>query len=264
MIGDGEAAQVAGHHRDADAVASPGWASPGPTVVVAVGGGHGDRRRRVRRRRLPPGRGRRARADHAARHGRRRHRRQDRREPARGQEPGRRLLAAGGRALRHRPARRRCPSGSGAAGYGEMAKYHFLTGDDLVALPARRAHRPLRRHQGRRRGRRRDRAPAGGPLLNYGHTLAHALEIAGHHDLRHGEAVAIGLVFAAELAADAGAHRPGARRRAPRGGGRATAWRPSVPPGLDRDAAARRSWRATRRRSTASRSCSTARVASRW
>jgi 5-deoxy-5-amino-3-dehydroquinate synthase len=37
-------------------------------------------------------------------------------------------------------------------------------------------------------------------LLNYGHTLAHALETAGHYDLRHGEAVAIGLVFAAELA----------------------------------------------------------------
>ncbi|MEO6121978.1 MAG: 3-dehydroquinate synthase, partial [Acidimicrobiales bacterium] len=37
-------------------------------------------------------------------------------------------------------------------------------------------------------------------LLNYGHTLAHALETAGHYNLRHGEAVAIGLVFAARLA----------------------------------------------------------------
>ncbi len=37
-------------------------------------------------------------------------------------------------------------------------------------------------------------------LLNYGHTLAHALETVGHYDLRHGEAVAIGLVFAARLA----------------------------------------------------------------
>ncbi|MGH8975766.1 MAG: 3-dehydroquinate synthase, partial [Acidimicrobiia bacterium] len=36
--------------------------------------------------------------------------------------------------------------------------------------------------------------------LNYGHTLAHALETAGHYDLLHGEAVAVGLVFAAELA----------------------------------------------------------------
>jgi len=37
--------------------------------------------------------------------------------------------------------------------------------------------------------------------LNYGHTLAHALETLGHYGLLHGEAVAVGLVFAAELAA---------------------------------------------------------------
>ena len=37
--------------------------------------------------------------------------------------------------------------------------------------------------------------------LNYGHTLAHALETAGAHDLHHGEAVAVGLVFAGALAA---------------------------------------------------------------
>ena len=37
--------------------------------------------------------------------------------------------------------------------------------------------------------------------LNYGHTLAHALETAGRYDLLHGEAVAVGLVFAAGLAA---------------------------------------------------------------
>lgn len=42
-------------------------------------------------------------------------------------------------------------------------------------------------------------------ILNYGHTLAHALEAAAfgpdaRWDLRHGEAVAVGLVFAAELA----------------------------------------------------------------
>ena len=40
----------------------------------------------------------------------------------------------------------------------------------------------------------------GRAILNYGHTLGHALETAGRYDLRHGEAVAIGLVFAAELA----------------------------------------------------------------
>ena len=32
--------------------------------------------------------------------------------------------------------------------------------------------------------------------LNYGHTLAHALETVGAYELLHGEAVAIGLVFA--------------------------------------------------------------------
>ena len=37
-------------------------------------------------------------------------------------------------------------------------------------------------------------------VLNYGHTLAHALEIATDHALLHGEAVAIGLVFAGHLA----------------------------------------------------------------
>ncbi len=36
--------------------------------------------------------------------------------------------------------------------------------------------------------------------LNYGHTLAHALETVGEYDLHHGEAVAIGLVFAGALA----------------------------------------------------------------
>jgi 3-dehydroquinate synthetase len=36
--------------------------------------------------------------------------------------------------------------------------------------------------------------------LNYGHTLAHALETAGGYGLLHGEAVAVGLVFAAALA----------------------------------------------------------------
>jgi 3-dehydroquinate synthase len=37
--------------------------------------------------------------------------------------------------------------------------------------------------------------------LNYGHTLAHALETIGHYGLLPGEAVAVGLVFATELAA---------------------------------------------------------------
>jgi 3-dehydroquinate synthase len=46
--------------------------------------------------------------------------------------------------------------------------------------------------------------------LNYGHTLGHALErLAGYRDLRHGEAVAIGMVFAARVAEATGLAAPG-------------------------------------------------------
>ena len=91
------------------------------------------------------------------------------------------------------------------SGLGEMAKYHFLTGDDLSALPlddrvARCVAIKAAVVAADEREMRRDNGP-GRALLNYGHTLAHALETAGRFDLRHGEAVAIGLVFAAELAA---------------------------------------------------------------
>ena len=40
--------------------------------------------------------------------------------------------------------------------------------------------------------------------LNYGHTLGHAIEIHTKYQLRHGEAVAIGMVFVAEMAAARG------------------------------------------------------------
>lgn len=88
-------------------------------------------------------------------------------------------------------------------GLGELAKYHWLGGGRLDELPLpERVARCVRlkadvvASDERESGRR--------ALLNYGHTLAHALEIAGGHDLRHGEAVAIGLVYAAELARAAG------------------------------------------------------------
>ncbi|GAA2166691.1 3-dehydroquinate synthase [Actinomadura napierensis] len=41
-------------------------------------------------------------------------------------------------------------------------------------------------------------------ILNYGHTLAHAIEKAEDYKFRHGHAVAIGMVYAAELARLAG------------------------------------------------------------
>jgi 3-dehydroquinate synthase len=40
----------------------------------------------------------------------------------------------------------------------------------------------------------------GREALNYGHTLGHAIERAEHYRVRHGEAVAVGMVFVAELA----------------------------------------------------------------
>lgn len=41
-------------------------------------------------------------------------------------------------------------------------------------------------------------------ILNYGHTLGHALEHVEDYRLRHGEAISVGMVFAAELAHAAG------------------------------------------------------------
>ncbi|MEI6038822.1 MAG: 3-dehydroquinate synthase [Actinomycetes bacterium] len=38
-------------------------------------------------------------------------------------------------------------------------------------------------------------------ILNYGHTFGHAVEKYSHYEIRHGEAVSIGLVFAAQLSA---------------------------------------------------------------
>jgi 5-deoxy-5-amino-3-dehydroquinate synthase len=85
------------------------------------------------------------------------------------------------------------------SGCGEMAKYHFLGGADLVDLPL--DQRVARCVEIKARFVGEDERESGRrALLNYGHTLAHALETAGHYDLRHGEAVAVGLVFAARLA----------------------------------------------------------------
>lgn len=93
-----------------------------------------------------------------------------------------------------------------ACGRGEMAKYHFLTGDDLLSLPLdeRVARCVAIKAEVVGGDERESIAPPPGArsraVLNYGHTLAHALETAGDHSLRHGEAVAIGLIYAANLA----------------------------------------------------------------
>ena len=88
------------------------WARLGPHPGRRGGGRRrrrGHRHRRLRGRRLPPRHPRRPRAHHAARPDRRRHRRQDGREPARGQEPRRRVLAAGRGAVRHSTCWPPCP-----------------------------------------------------------------------------------------------------------------------------------------------------------
>ncbi|MHB8671574.1 MAG: 3-dehydroquinate synthase family protein [Acidimicrobiales bacterium] len=112
------------------------------------------------------------------------------------------------------------------SGLGEMAKYHFLGAGDLgemtlpervarcvavkaavvasdereamssspAAVPASAVPAPAEQ------GAVPQPRPGARATLNYGHTLAHALETAGGYGLRHGEAVSVGLVFAAELA----------------------------------------------------------------
>ena len=88
-------------------------------------------------------------------------------------------------------------------GQGEMAKYAFLGVADLPdlaledAVAACVACKAAVVADDEREGGRR-------AILNYGHTLGHALETAGSYDLRHGEGVAIGLIYAAELASRLG------------------------------------------------------------
>ncbi len=94
------------------------------------------------------------------------------------------------------------------SGLGEMAKYAFLGVEDLDDLPL--VEQVARCVAAKAAVVAADEREAGARArLNYGHTLAHALEavgLAGDEgdpgalDLRHGEAVAIGLVFAARLA----------------------------------------------------------------
>jgi len=91
------------------------------------------------------------------------------------------------------------PENEMRCGLGEIAKYHFLSGDDLLKLemPERVARCVKIKAEivsaDEREGGRR-------ALLNYGHTLGHALERSGNFSLAHGEAVAIGMIFAAHLA----------------------------------------------------------------
>ena len=85
------------------------------------------------------------------------------------------------------------------SGYGEMAKYHFLGSGNLDDLNLE--EKIARCVEIKAQVVASDEREAGTrAILNYGHTLGHALETTKNYDLRHGEAIAIGLVFAAELA----------------------------------------------------------------
>ncbi len=85
------------------------------------------------------------------------------------------------------------------SGYGEMAKYHFLGSGNLDGLNLE--EKIARCVEIKAQVVASDERETGTrAILNYGHTLGHALETSENYDLRHGEAIAIGLVFAAELA----------------------------------------------------------------
>jgi 5-deoxy-5-amino-3-dehydroquinate synthase len=86
------------------------------------------------------------------------------------------------------------------SGLGELAKYHFLTGQDLASLPLEERIAAAVSIKAAAVSADERETTGVRATLNYGHTLGHALETVGKYDLRHGEAVAIGLVYAARLA----------------------------------------------------------------
>lgn len=125
------------------------------------------------------------------------------------------------------------PPAEFSSGMGELAKYHFLGGGQLDRLALRervaacvRIKADVVAEDETESGRR--------AILNYGHTLAHSLEAASRYQLRHGEAVAVGLLYAAELAAELGRidrdHVEEHRRVID-----AYGLEPSIPAGLDPD-----------------------------
>ena len=85
------------------------------------------------------------------------------------------------------------------SGLGEVAKYSLLGVDVTAETPLVDMVTSCVEHKAAVVGND-ERDHGARALLNYGHTLAHALETSGSYQLRHGEAVAVGLVFAARVA----------------------------------------------------------------
>ena len=181
------------------------WGLTRGDVVVAVGGGVVTDTAGFAAAVLPPGRAGRARPDDAARPGRRRHRRQDRREPARGQEPRRRVLAAVGGAVRHRG-----PRHAAAREYRSgLARWPSTTSSASTTCstsPSTSASPPACGARPRWSAPTSARAAAGRSSTTATRWPTPSRPPGGY-DLRHGEAVGIGLVYAAELALPARPHR---------------------------------------------------------
>ncbi|MBD0292348.1 MAG: 3-dehydroquinate synthase [Jiangellaceae bacterium] len=109
-------------------------------------------------------------------------------------------------------ALRTLPLNDHVAGLAEVVKYGFIADPEILEIVERdpaaaaRPDGPDVQELVERSVRvkadvvSRDLREAGPrEVLNYGHTLGHALERVEHYRWRHGAAVAIGLVFAAEL-----------------------------------------------------------------
>jgi 3-dehydroquinate synthase len=103
------------------------------------------------------------------------------------------------------------------SGFAEVLKYGWAFGDDMLASELdvskilARDHHILEEVIARCLGIKadvvaRDEFDRLGhrALLNYGHTFGHALEAAGSFALLHGEAVGLGMIFAAELSVELG------------------------------------------------------------
>ena len=149
--------------------------------------------------------------------GRRRGRRQDRHQHRRRQEPGRRISPADSPCWSTWPRCRRCRTTRSSAGMAEVVKAGFIADPvilDLIEADPQAALDPsgevlpelIRRAiavkaevvaADEKESELRE-------ILNYGHTLGHAIERRERYQWRHGAAVSVGLVFAAELGRLAG------------------------------------------------------------